>query len=157
MKHLKHGEIFRRKGAWFRVTHEHDDTQEAPQENSDGHGPVEFLRSNYESEEELKAKGYWLIKRERGETVVYDAAEALRIAKRDGWGPGKSDAAKRRAVKRDFDFIAGWYNDSWSYIGVCVERLIGKMKGEHTSLWGIESNTGRYLSEVARELADELI
>lgn len=158
-KKLGNGDIFRRGGAWFRVTHERDDCEDRPQQRSDGHGDVSALHT-LESDDELQARGYWVLKRERGGYVtVYNARTSLQMAICDGWGPGKSMSAKRRAVRRDYEFLRGWYQDQWEYVGVTVERLSGtpQQKGQKASLWGIESCAGRYLSDVARELADDLL
>jgi hypothetical protein len=156
-KQIRSGDIFRRAGAWFKVTHERDDCEARPQDRSDGHGDISVLHTS-ESAEELAARGYWVLKRERGAFVtVYNARTSLQMAIRDGWGRGKSMSAKRRAVRRDYEFLRGWYQDQWEYIGVEVERLTGSRKGETRSLWGVESCSGAYLSDVARELADELL
>lgn len=65
-----------------------------------------------------------------------------------------------RAAWRDFERLRDWCNDSWFYVGVSVAPLC-KCCGEPdeakaASLWGIESDAGDYLRDVARELADEL-
>jgi hypothetical protein len=154
---LLHGDTFRRKGAWFKVTHHRDIDLGPPDQEHDGHGEVFALRTD-ESDAELAARGYWVLKRERGgHVIVYDARTTLRIAIRDSWGPGKSMSAKRRAVRRDYEYLRGWYQDEWHWVGIEVERLTGPRKGEKESLWGIESYSVRYLSDVARELADQLL
>lgn len=155
-KAILHGDIFRRGGAWFRVEHERDDCHAAPDKECDGHGIVTDWQPRM-SETEAKAAGLWLLSDDRGSARYYDARATLEIAKRDQWGRGKSESARRRAVRRDFEYLRGWYTDQWEYIGVTVERISGARKGEKASLWGIESCARRYLSDVARELADELL
>ncbi|MGB8417662.1 hypothetical protein [Paraburkholderia sp.] len=54
-----------------------------PWESCDGHGPV----SDGTTRE--KRPGEWVLSRYRGLKRHYDAAEANRIAKRDGWGLGE--------------------------------------------------------------------
>lgn len=151
------GTIFRRKGVWFRVTVEPDDCTDSPTQRADGHGHVSVLQTG-ESDEELKAKKFWVLTRDRGRVVAYDVVKSMEIAIRDCWGPGKSMSAKRRAVRRDYEFLRGWYQSEWTYIGIVVERLTGPRKGEHESIWGIEScSQPSYLWTTARELADMLL
>jgi hypothetical protein len=154
-KELTDGAIFRRGGAWFRVEHMHDDCHGAPDKECDVHGVVtEWMERR--GEQEARNVGLRELASDRGRAIYYDMAQSLRIAHRDNWGRGKSKSAKRRAVVRDYEYLRGWYSDEWHYIGVIVERLTGANKGEKASLWGLESFCTRYLSTVARELADEL-
>jgi len=76
----------------FRISIEPDDDMPPPWESSDGHGPVSdwSLRN--------KRAGEWVLSRDRGMKRYYDAAEANRIAKRDGWG--LSDTHRIALVKR---------------------------------------------------------
>ena len=117
----------------------------------------------------------------------YDWQEATKIGKRDGWGLGDDRLAKLRewlkreptrgeivkqSVENDFDFLAGWLNDKWHYMGVVVRlddehydnehvpegKLADMLEGEHTeSLWGIESDCDDYIAEIAIEQADTII
>lgn len=157
-KQLKSGDIFRRHGAWFRVTFERDDHMDPPERAHDGHGDVSALHTE-QSDDELRAQGYWVLSRSRGHVIVYGARTSLQIAIRDGWARGKSLSAKRRAVKRDYELLRGWYQDEWHWTGVIVERMTGnaQQRGQKASVWGIESSATRYLSSVARELADEVL
>src|SRR6188474_3291161 len=115
-KQICDGDIFRRRGTWFKVTHEHDYCTDTPTQRSDGHGDISAFRT-MESDEELAARGYWVLNRERGGTVVvYNARTSLAMAVRDNWSKGKSLSAKRRAVRRDYEFLRGWYQDEWRYV-----------------------------------------
>lgn len=163
---LTHGDSFDFNGFTFRVMFESDETSDAPWDNSDGHGPVSAWRDL-----ESKEPGERVLTTSRGnKATFYDFAEATRIAKRDKWGLGEPDLAKltaqlgrkptpkeiaRQAVENDFEFLRAWCNDEWQYIGVIVSL-------EHdsdltASLWGIESNAGDYLDEVANELAEQVL
>lgn len=154
---LAHGNTFLHRGDWFKVTHHIDEGIGPPERMYYGHGDVSVLRTR-ETDEELAAQGYWVLRRERtGHVTVYNARMSLRMAVRDDWGRGKSLSAKRRAVRRDYQYLRGWYTDEWHWVGVEVERLTGDKQGSKDSLWGIESCSVRYLSDVARELADGLI
>lgn len=59
-----------------------DDDMGAPWENEDGHGPVSRWTSR------PKRPGERVLNVDRGSYRYYDFAEAVKIAKRDGWGPG---------------------------------------------------------------------
>jgi len=64
------------------------------------------------------------------------------------------------AARRDYERMRQWCNDVWSYVGVIVAPVCPCCdeidESESRSLWGIESDAGDYLQEVARELADEI-
>lgn len=61
------------------------------------------------------------------------------------------------AAMADYDRLRRWCADQWCYIGVVVRRA-GDCEccGETESLWGIESDAGEYVREVATELAEQL-
>lgn len=61
------------------------------------------------------------------------------------------------AAMADYDRLRRWCADEWCYIGVVVRRA-GDCEccGETESLWGIESDAGEYVREVATELAEQL-
>lgn len=65
-----------------------------------------------------------------------------------------------QAAMRDFHRLRAWCNDDWSYVGVIVAHVCpccGRaVESRAASLWGIESDSGDYLQEVAEELADEI-
>lgn len=64
------------------------------------------------------------------------------------------------AAMADFKRLAAWCRDDWRYVGVVVCEICPHcgeaMSDETESLWGIESDAGDYLREVAAELAEEL-
>ena len=139
----------------------HDDTQDAPWDAEDGHGPV----SDWRSDRWRKAPGERVLVREWRAARFYDFAEAVKIARRDGWGTAGDEGLTAgqkavRAAEADFERLRAWCADDWSYVGVSVtvERegveLVGDF--EH-ALWGIESDAGAYLDEVAEELASQAI
>lgn len=64
------------------------------------------------------------------------------------------------AVRADFERLRDWCNDRWSYVGVRVVlpcACCGDGEADDASLWGIESDAGAYLEEVAADLADEIL
>ena len=130
---------------------EHDEDMGAPWKEHDGHGPVSEWVSR------PKAAGERVLSRDRESFRFYDFAEAVKIAKRDGWGPG----TPAEAAEKDFEAMKGWANDEWTWCGVVVSVAYdGVMLDKHAaSLWGIDLNhpsgDNSYLLEVANELLDE--
>lgn len=113
----------------------HDEDHGTPWEEEDGHGPVsEWTRRD-------KQPGERVLCEDHGNVRYYDFAEAVKIAKRDGWdakpyGTGTAKQRTTRAVEADFDHLRGWCNDAWHYAGYNV--TIDGME-YHESLWGIDS------------------
>lgn len=148
---------FTHKGRRFKVEFLDDEDSEPPWDRSEGHGPV----SEWTTRD--KAPGERLLSADHGSKRYYDYAEAVRIAKRDGWDAepyktGTKGEQAVRAVEADFEFLRGWCRDEWSYIGVSVTMLGAEDEPTEYSgsLWGVES-CGDYKMDVARELADECI
>ena len=148
------GDIFTRNGRRFRFTLEPDTDHGPPWEEEDGHGPV----SNWTRRG--KRPGEVVLCEDRGSKRYYDVQAATETAKRDGWDappyggtPGERAA---RAVAADLQRLRDWCEDRWSYVGVVVTEVLNDRNGRSDSLWGIESDAGDYLTEVAYQLADEL-
>lgn len=168
------GDEFERSGHTFRVAIHRDSDHGAPWDEEDGHGPVSDWRRPGYTGHAPKAPGERELCNDRDSARFYDFAEAIKIAKRDGWG--MSDIARTQfverngreptagevavwAVEQDFDCLRRWCNDDWHYIGIVVERIgaDGEPTGERESLWGIASDDDAYITEVAHDLADEII
>ena len=153
---MNHLDIFEHEGKRFRVYHEHDTDSGPPWENSDGHGPV---RSSHGADKRACER---LLAKNQHTHWYYNWQDACKQARKDGWNAPPYDAPNRieRAVQADFDFLRGWLTDDWHYVGVCVamvndddEDITEKYEN---ALWGIESNAGEYLDEVAHELAGQV-
>lgn len=155
-------------GLTFRVTLEHDSDSGAPWDREDGHGPVTEWTTR------SKNAGERVLARDRSHYRYYDFAEAMKLAKRDGWGlsdEGKATLAAKlgreptpgdiraEAVEQDYERMRAWCNDEWSYVGVCVQLLDtdgAPVEGYADSVWGVESD-GDYWKEVAQECARNII
>jgi hypothetical protein len=156
------GDTFERNGRTFRVKIEHDDDGAAPWERADGHGPVsDWTRRD-------KRPGEWVLSSDRNSKRYYDAQDAARLARVDGWGlddearaelaaklgrEPKPGEVRAEAVRRDFEFLRRWCADQWHYVGVTVSHV---QSGNDESLWGIESDADEYIMETAHELADQI-
>ena len=149
-------------GATFKVALEFDVDRDPPWESEDGHGPVSDWKHHAfgQGTKPPKAPGERDIVWDNGSYRTYDFAEACKIARRDGWGATGDAGMKPRqkaahAAEADFQRLRAWCEGQWSYVGVTVELLDdkGDPTGETAALWGIESDAGEYLVEVAHELA----
>ena len=128
------------------ATTERDDDAGAPWER-DGHGDVsDWIRRT-------KRPGELVLNRDRDRARYYDFAGAVKIAKRDGWGPGTPE----QAARADFERLRDWCADRWEYVGVIVTASKEGIKLSRQSLWGIESDSGDYLKQVAREMAADAV
>lgn len=151
-------------GLTFSVSVEPDDSHGAPWEECDGHGPVSDWTTRG------KLPGERVLWSDRGCYRYYDVAEAMRIAKRDGWGisPDARAALVARlgreptageiaaaAVESNFQYLRAWCNDEWSYVLVVVTLL--DTDGDETwlceAIGGVESHADDYIAELAQELA----
>lgn len=122
-----------------------DDDCWPPWKECDGHGKVEWVHRILESWEHD-----WVLSWDGSSKLLYDYRASLKIAKRDGWGLGRPEDA----VKADFDYLYGYCNDDWWYVGIVVElydeneRLISE-----ESCWGFETCSMSYLVEETRSWA----
>ena len=152
-------QTFEHNGRTFTVRIEHDGDLREPWTEHDGHGIVsDWTRRG-------KQPGERVLVTDRGSHRYYDIQASMDIAVRDGWdaapyGEGTPRERAARAVEADFQRLRAWCNGDWYWIGVVVHLLCPKCGGEHpsqhASLWGIESDAGEYLNQVARELAAEI-
>ena len=125
----QNGAISLPNGCTLNVRTEYDDTMGQPWEEHDGHGPVSELTTRD------KRAGERVLCTDRSSKRYYDFAEAMRIARRDGWGLTKEKlAALERgmgrkatkgeifaaAVESDFEHLRSWCADEWHWIGVIV-------------------------------------
>lgn len=82
--------------------------------------------------------------------LYLDVWETLKIARKDGWGG--TDHTPEEAVERMYQWMRGWYNDDWHYIGI---EVTNKSNGQRASLWGVESEDTNYHEEVIADLIAE--
>lgn len=155
-------ELFEHHGREFKVEIVDDPDHGPPWENDCGRGIV--------SEWTTREKQPWekVLARDHGSYRYFDVQATMAKAKEDGWMLNERDLAKLTArlkrkptkgeiraatVEREFDFLYGWCNDQWNYVGVSVTDV---ESGEGDSLWGVESNDREYLEVVRDELASGL-
>ena len=111
--------------------------------------------------------------RATGDVLWYDVLRTLQLAEKDGWGmdaawhaehPGATPAEIRMAaVERDFEYLSGWYNDDWCYVGVVVTLLTEPDEDDETeevdttSCWRFESTDTEGQNEYVRDAVEELL
>ena len=135
---------------------EHDDDTTPPWQRADGHGHVtDWVRRG-------KNAGERVLFEDRGSFRYYNFAEAVKIAKRDGWGvtggkrDGETDAQyAARAAEQDYEALRAWCADEWLYVGVVVTVSREDVELASSSCWGIDCNypgsDNSYLTEIANE------
>lgn len=161
-------------GHLFNVDIVRDEDIRFPWKTNDGHGPVSEWTTR------RKGPGERVLLSEDGRQLLYDWNGALEKAVTDCWGISDDEKAQlthvlgrapkkrevyARAVELDYQRLLAWCKDEWWYVGVAVTLLKrdddapeGFFPTKYqASLWGIESDAGSYLDEVAQQLADEVL
>lgn len=127
----------------------HDEDYGPPWKECDGHGEVECTRRTLENWERD-----WVLRWDGYDKLVYDYKASLEIAKRDGWGCGRPEDA----VKADFDYLYGYCNDDWWYVGIIVQLYDEDgLLIDEDSCWGFETSSMSYLFEEARSWAAHML
>lgn len=143
-----HEESIEVDGFEFDVRYRYDRDAEPPWQQCDGHGPVRpAVRHNYKRLDKRPGERPML---GAYNTFLYDWQEAMKIAKRDKWGPG----TPAEAVQQDFEFLRAWIQEDWVYCGVEVKMVLQPQYID--SLWGVETYKD-YHRESAKEQAQELL
>lgn len=152
--------IIEHNGKRYHISIERDEYMGPPWEEHDGHGIV----SEWTTRD--KAPGEIILCADRHAKRFYDFAASCKVARRDGWDAeplNTGDETKRqqaaKAAYADFEHLRRWCNDDWFWCGVVVREecpRCGEPTGPSTSLWGIESDAGDFLIEVARQLIEDL-
>lgn len=128
---------------------EQDTYHGPPWKENDGHGPVSEWRRK-----ESKTLGERVLCQDRGSCRFYDWQEAMKIARKDGWGLGderKAALTKKlgrppthgevleAAVQFDFDYLHGWCNDEWHWVGYTTRiKAPDGTRTDGDSCWGFD-------------------
>lgn len=146
--------IFEHNGLKFRYEIEPDTCHGPPWKEEGGHGPV----SDWERRK--KRPHEWILREDRGSYRYYDSKAALETALKDRWGPKDPALTPRQnaaeAVRRDFEYLRGWCNGDWSYVGVRVILLdVDEEDTEEDAVrGGVHSD---YVDDYLEELAEEIL
>ena len=144
----------------FRIEWVYDSDCDAPWIREDGHGPVSDWTSD------PKAPGQMILCTDRRMRRYYDFAEAVKLARRDGWdvkpyGTRKPGERAHAAVMADYNYLRQWCENQWHYCGIVVTLLDADGEPDvDASLWGIEDglpSSSEYHEEVIGELIHECL
>lgn len=144
----------------FRIEWVYDTHADAPWDREDGHGPVSDWTSD------PKAPGQMVLCSDRRMHRYYEFAEAVKMARRDGWdtkpyGMRKPGERAHAAAMADFKFLRGYIAQDWYYCGIVVTLLDADGEPDvDASLWGIEDglpSSSEYHEEVIGELINECL
>lgn len=158
----------------IRVHVHNDDDMGPPWEEHDGHGIVSDWKRHCLVD---KAPGEMILCEDRGSVRFYDFQATMKKAKSEGWGLGEKETARLAArlgrqptkgeilhasVMHDYEFLKGWCNDEWRWVGYVTEILGpdgSKLETEHDSCWGFESTDDgiKYMTGEARSIAEHAI
>jgi len=156
--------MFKMDGVELRLRIFHDADMQAPWIEHCGHGSVREAKARDE-----KRPGERTLYCDRHYYLFYDWEDAIRLAKKDGWGlcperhqqlarekgrePTKGEIIER-AVWDDFCRLRDWCDDKWRWIWIEVEHL---PSGISRTLGGIESDCEDYLTELCTELGESVL
>ena len=142
----------------FRVEWVYDTDSDAPWDRECGHGEVSDWTTRG------KRPGEMVLSEDRRMKRFYDFAQAVKLARRDGWNTAPyiwptEGARAHAAALADFKYLQAWCNDHWHYCGIVVTLLDadGEPESVDASLWGIESECVDYHQEVIEELITECL
>ena len=141
----------------FRIEWVYDHDSDPPWDRECGHGPVS------DWEHRSKRPGEMILNSNRGSHRFYDFAEAVKLARKDGWNTAPfnwpTDGARAHAAAlADFDYLRRFCADQWHYCGIIVTLLDadGEPDSVDASLWGIEDGLPS-MSEYHEEMILELV
>lgn len=140
----------------FSVELRHDEDMGPPWKEHDGHGPVSDWRPK-----NSKRPGERVLAEERGSALFYDFAEAVRIARRDGWGASgdegmRAGAKAAHAAEADFRRLRAWCRGDWMWIWIDVRLWRDGKELQRATCGGVESDSD-YWREVAADLLSECL
>lgn len=144
----------------FRIEWVYDSECDVPWLREDGHGPVSDWTSD------PKAPGQMVLCSDRRMYRYYDFAEAVKLARRDGWdtkpyGTRKPGERAHDAAMADYNYLRQWCDQQWHYCGIVVTLLDADGEPDvNASLWGIEDglpSMSEYHEEVIGELINECL
>lgn len=142
-------------GYSVRVKVDYDQDMCAPWKEHDGHGPV----SEWTTRD--KCPGERVLCTDRSSKRYYDFAEAVKLAKHDGWdappyNTGTPGERAARAAEADYENLRAWCNDEWHWICVAVEVSRNGEEIETDACGGIK-DYGDYWREHAASSANDII
>ena len=161
-----------KSGLAYHVEYWQDLDLPPPQEWGDCHGVVhrsicrvddDYIADMQESgdlPEDLlmRLPAFRLLYAERGDYLYYDVIASATRAATD-WGCKPEDVAD--VVDNDFEYLRGWYENDWSWMGITLTKLDddGNPTDDYVTVGGYESfltHDTAELSSILNDLAHEL-
>lgn len=84
---------------------------------------------------------------------INDASRQVYASHRATFPSARAYAAA--AARADFERLRSWCDGDWHWCGIVVTAYRNGIELGSASLWGIESDSGAYIEETARELCEE--
>lgn len=183
---LYNGDRFEHKGYTFEVEYQRDDCMSEPWKEHDGHGVVSEWTSREKKPGERvlvqdshgRAKRYYDVKASIAiarkdqwgpvHCALCDSSEHGPYSQEYGphandhnFKPESPGQTAARAVEKDYEYLRAWCNDEWEWTYAVVTLIEDGEKNPDASesIGGIDGDHdgGKYLTEVAYELADEIV
>jgi hypothetical protein len=144
----------------IRFEHDYDTT---PLDNA-GHGPWRKTRGQKRPGERVMYRDHH--NRGLAYAYLYDVQAAQQQALAEYWGiPAEtletlppsptSRQIAAKAVELDFEYLKGFLDGTWGYVGVIVELFDGETLVDQDGLWGVETLNDHH-HQTAKEMADAL-
>jgi len=136
-------------GNTYRVEWFYDTDMPAPWDNEDGHGPVRMDSGRNFAGYISKVPGEMLLNNPDRHcyAYIYDFAEAVKIARRDGWNAAPYDwktpgEQAHMAAMADFEHLRRFVAQDWHYCGIVVTLLDenGEKTDSSAGVWGVEDD-----------------
>ena len=162
----RYDDTIEHSGITVQIRYEPDYDHGAPWDEDCGHGDIRQVDCSWGRPD--KRPGEVILYSHRGAYWLYDYQGAIKKAKAEGWGcrqvdnwglprpPMTKNQIAAQAVKEDMDFLRGYLQGDWGYVGIIVTALNedGDEVGQD-SCWGFETHQGFHL-EMGQEMALDL-
>jgi hypothetical protein len=162
----RYDDTLEHSGITVQIRYEPDYDHGAPWDEDCGHGDIRQVNCSWGRPDKLP--GEVILYSHRGSYWLYDYQGAIKKAKVDGWGcrqvdkfgeprpPLTKNQVAAQAVEEDMDFLRGYLQGDWGYVGIIVTALDedGEELGQD-SCWGFETHRDYHL-EMGQEMAEAL-
>jgi hypothetical protein len=153
-------------GMTYHVAYWEDHHMASPDKEHDCHGVTYEMQNSVEDILEaddlsddlrLRLPLFRELHYEHGTYLYYDVIASINKAV-TVWGCSPEDAPAQ--VEQDYEYLRGWYQDDWSWIGITVTKIVDDVvTDDYVSVGGFESfilRDDEELSSTLHELVGEL-
>jgi hypothetical protein len=165
----RYDDTIEHSGITVQIRYEPDYDRGAPWDEDCGHGDIRQVDCSWGRPD--KRPGEVILYSHRGAYWLYDYQGAIKKAKADGWGcrqvdnwglprpPMTKNQVAAQAVEEDMDFLRGYLQGDWGYVGIIVTAFNADgdddedgYETDEDSCWGFETYRD-YHFEAGREMA----